>query len=114
MSETVAALGAANFIAGEWTPSRSGRTYERYNPWRPAEPVGEFPSSDADDVGVAVGAAEASAAAWARLPAAKRCAFLSGAAALIEARVEEIAQDMTREMGKPLRESRMEAARAAA
>jgi aldehyde dehydrogenase (NAD+) len=33
---------------------------------------------------------------------------------VIEARVEEIAQDMTREMGKPLRESRMEAARAAA
>ena len=32
---------------------------------------------------------------------------------MIESRVEEIAQDMTREMGKPLRESRGEAARAA-
>ena len=114
MSETIAALGAANFIAGEWTPSRSGRTYERYNPWRPAEVVGEFPSSEADDVAAAVSAAEASAPEWARLPAPKRCAFLSGAADLIESRVEDIAQDMTREMGKPLRESRMEAARAAA
>jgi aldehyde dehydrogenase (NAD+) len=114
MSEAIAALGAANLIAGEWTPSRSGRTYERYNPWRPAEVVGEFPSSEADDVAAAVSAAEASAAEWARLAAPKRCAFLSAAARLIEARVEDIAQDMTTEMGKPLRESRMEAARAAA
>jgi aldehyde dehydrogenase (NAD+) len=114
MSETIAALGAANFIAGEWTPSLSGRTYERHNPWRPAELLGEFPSSDAADVASAVSAAEASARGWASLPAPRRCAFLSGAADVIDARVEEIAQDMTREMGKPLRESRMEAARAAA
>ena len=113
MSETIAALGAANFIAGEWTPSRSGRTYDRVNPWRPTEIVGEFPSSDAADVATAVDAAEASATRWAKLPAAKRCAFLSAAADVIEARVEEIAQDMTREMGKPVRESRMEASRAA-
>ena len=48
MSETIAATGAANFIAGEWTPSRTGRTYERANPWRPDEVVGEFPSSGPD------------------------------------------------------------------
>jgi alpha-ketoglutaric semialdehyde dehydrogenase len=114
MSETIATTGAANFIAGEWTPSRSGRTYERSNPWRPDELVGEFPSSDADDVAAAVTAADEARPGWAKLPAAKRGAFLSGAADAIEGRVEEIAQDMTREMGKPLRESRMEAARAAA
>ena len=39
--------------------------------------------------------------------------MLSAAAALIDERAEAIAQDMTREMGKPLREARMEAARAA-
>jgi alpha-ketoglutaric semialdehyde dehydrogenase len=50
---------------------------------------------------------------WSATPAAKRGAILTRAAAVIEARVEEIAQDMTREMGKPLRESRLEAARAA-
>jgi aldehyde dehydrogenase (NAD+) len=114
MSDTIAALGAANFIAGDWIPSRRGRTYERYNPWRPAEVVGEFPSSDAEDVASAVAAAEEAGSRWAKLPAATRCAFLAGAADVIEGRVEAIAQDMTREMGKPLRESRMEAARAAA
>jgi alpha-ketoglutaric semialdehyde dehydrogenase len=114
MPDTLAVRAAANFIAGAWAPSRTGRTYERANPWRPDEIVGEFPSSGADDVNAAVAAAEAAWPAWAKLPAAKRGAFLAGAADALEARVEEIAQDMTREMGKPLRESRMEAARAAA
>jgi aldehyde dehydrogenase (NAD+) len=114
MSQTVPATGAANFIAGEWRPSSSGRTYDRHNPWRPAEVVGEFPSSGVDDVAAAVQAAERAWPAWAAFPAARRGAFLARAAELIEARVEEIAQDMTREMGKPLRESRLEAARTAA
>lgn len=114
MSDTATAVGTANFIAGAWTPSRSGRTYERPNPWHPDEIVGEFPSSSAEDVDAAVSAAHDASTGWAKLPAAKRGAFLAAAAAAIECRVEEIAQDMTREMGKPLRESRMEAARAAA
>ena len=114
MPETIAAPAPANLIAGEWSPSATNRTYERVNPWRPTETVGQFPSSSAEDVAAAVHAAEQARREWAGLPAAKRCAFLTDAATRIEARVEEIAQDMTREMGKPVRESRMEAARAAA
>lgn len=114
MAETITALGATNFIAGEWRPSQTGRTYERPNPWRPSEMVGEFPSSDGEDLASAVGAAKSAAPAWAKLPAAKRGAYLAAAADALQRRVEEIAQDMTREMGKPLRESRLEAARAAA
>jgi acyl-CoA reductase-like NAD-dependent aldehyde dehydrogenase len=114
MSKTIAALRHANFIAGAGSASASGRTYERHNPWRPSEVVGEFPRSGAEDVDAAVQAAEAAWPRWSRLPAAQRGAFLARAADLIEARVEEIAQDMTREMGKPLRESRLEAGRAAA
>ncbi len=114
MADTIAAAPAANFIAGEWAPSRSGATYERVNPWRPDDVVGDFPSSAADDVTAAVDAAVEAQRPWARLPAAARGAFLSKAADAIEAAQEEIAQDMTREMGKPLRESRGEAGRAAA
>jgi acyl-CoA reductase-like NAD-dependent aldehyde dehydrogenase len=114
VSDTITGAPAANFIAGRWTPSQSGAVYERHNPWRPSEVVGEFPSSDADDVAAAVAAAHAARRDWARLPAAARGAYLSKAADAIEARQEEIAQDMTREMGKPLRESRGEAGRAAA
>ncbi len=113
MAQTTIAPGAANFVAGRWTPSTGGRTYERHNPWRPSEAVGEFPSSSAEDVDVAVAAAAGAFPEWSALPAAKRGAILTRAAEAIEARVQDIAQDMTREMGKPLRESRVEAARAA-
>jgi acyl-CoA reductase-like NAD-dependent aldehyde dehydrogenase len=114
LSDTITGAPAANFIAGRWTPSHSGSVYERHNPWRPDQLLGEFPSSDAADVAAAVAAAEGARRDWARLPAAARGAYLSKAADAIEARQEEIAQDMTREMGKPLRESRGEAGRAAA
>lgn len=114
MPETIALTGAANFIDGEWAPSQNGRTYERLNPWRPSEVVGEFPSSSSEDVAAAVGSADREWPAWGRLPAAKRGGYLARAADAIERDVEDIARDMTREMGKPIRESRLEAARAAA
>src|SRR2546428_8173982 len=104
----------ANYVGGEWAPARSGRPYEKHNPTRPAEVVGDFPASGEPDVNAAVEAAAAAFAGWSGTPAAGRAAVLMRAADAIEARVEEIAADMTREMGKPLREARLEAARAAA
>jgi acyl-CoA reductase-like NAD-dependent aldehyde dehydrogenase len=115
MSDTaVAAPARSNLIAGEWRPSASGETYEKRNPARPSEVIGEFPASGEADVQAAVEAAAAAFPGWSGTPAAGRGAALDKAADLIDARVEEIAQDMTREMGKPLREARMESARAAA
>ena len=111
MADTLTA--PANYIAGEWRPSAGGDTYEKRNPARPDELVGEFPSSAREDVDLAVEAASDALREWSRAPIAKRAAVLSAAAALIDERAEAIAQDMTREMGKPLREARMEAARAA-
>jgi alpha-ketoglutaric semialdehyde dehydrogenase len=104
----------ANLIGGEWGESRTGRTYEKRNPARPSEVVGEFPASGPEDVEAAVAAAEKAFPAWAATPAAQRGAILTRAAAVVEERVEAIARDMTLEMGKPIRESRIEAARAAA
>jgi len=103
----------ANFVAGEWRPSASGGTYEKRGPWRPSEVIGDFPDSDAADVDAAVAAAKAAFEGWARMPAAQRGAVLAHAADAIDRRVEQIAQDMTLEMGKPIREARMEAARMA-
>ena len=105
-------IDASNFIGGEWVPSASGETYEKRNPWRPSIVTGTFAASDARDASAAVDAAQAAFRAWATLPAPHRADFFFKAAAAIEARVEQIAQDMTAEMGKPLREARMEAARA--
>ena len=117
MSETIEAPARpalANYVRGEWTASRSGETYEKRNPARPSELIGEFPRSNGEDVDAAVAAATETFPDWARMPAAARAAVLTRAAAAIDARVEDIARDMTLEMGKPLREARLEAARAGA
>ena len=103
----------ANYVDGEWTPARSGRTYEKRNPANPAEVIGEFPASGEEDVAAAVEAAAKAFPGWSATPAAARAAVLMRAADAIAARVEEMAADMTREMGKPLREARMESARTA-
>ncbi len=116
MSDTLEAPArpaAANFIGGEWRPAADGETYEKRNPASPSEIVGEFPASGEADVDAAVEAAAAAFPGWSRTPAAGRAAVLLRAADAVEARVEEMATDMTREMGKPLREARMESARAA-
>ncbi|HXQ85836.1 MAG: aldehyde dehydrogenase family protein [Gaiella sp.] len=113
MTETLTDTPARNYVGGEWLEGGSGETYEQRDPWSPSTVTGVFQSSSADDAHGAVAAAAAAFPAWAALPAPARAAFFHKTADAIEARTELIARDMTAEMGKPLREARMEAARAA-
>jgi aldehyde dehydrogenase (NAD+) len=113
MSETLTGSPARNYVGGEWRESAGGETYEKRSPWRPSEVVGVYPASGAEDARAAVEAAREAFPGWSALPAAQRAAFFGKAATALEARAEQIAQDMTAEMGKPLRESRLEALRAA-
>ena len=116
MTETVDAptrQTGRNYVGGAWVPASSGETYTKLNPMRPSEVVGEFSSSSEADADAAVAAAAAAFAEWAALPMARRAAYLNAAASILEARTEEVARDMTIEMGKPLREARGEAGRAA-
>jgi alpha-ketoglutaric semialdehyde dehydrogenase len=101
-----------NYVDGEWVAASSGETYTKVNPMRPSETVGEFPSSSEADAAVAVAAADAAFAGWSAQPMARRAGYLNAAAAVLEARSEQVARDMSTEMGKPLREARGEAARA--
>jgi acyl-CoA reductase-like NAD-dependent aldehyde dehydrogenase len=103
-----------NLVDGKRVPAASGETYEKRNPWATDEVVGRFPLSDAIDVDAAVTAAARAFESWSRLPFQARAAVVHAAAALVDERAETIAVDMTREMGKPIRESRGEVARAAA
>ena len=96
-----------NYVGGAWVPASSGETYTKVNPMRPSETIGE---ADAD---AAAAAAAAAFADWAALPMARRAAYLNAAASVLEARTEQVARDMTTEMGKPLREARGEAGRGA-
>jgi acyl-CoA reductase-like NAD-dependent aldehyde dehydrogenase len=102
-----------NYVGGEWIASVGGETYSKVNPWRPGEIVDEFQASTAADAEAAVSAADDAFPAWARLPLATRGSFLTAAATSLERRVDEIAADMSTEMGKPIREARAETLRAA-
>jgi acyl-CoA reductase-like NAD-dependent aldehyde dehydrogenase len=102
-----------NYVEGAWVPAASEETYTKFNPMRPSEPLGEFPSSSEADAAAAVAAAEAAFAGWAALPITRRATYLDAAAAVLDARREQIAVDMATEMGKPLREARGEVGRAA-
>jgi acyl-CoA reductase-like NAD-dependent aldehyde dehydrogenase len=116
MSETAEAparLTLGNFVGGEWRGARSGETYEKRNPMRPDEVVAEVPACDEGDVDAAVAAARDAFPGWAATSAPQRGNLLVKAAEVIDTRLEQIASEMTREMGKPIREARLEAARAA-
>jgi aldehyde dehydrogenase (NAD+) len=113
MSGVATGATASNYVGGEWRAAAGGETYEKRNPWRPSEVTGVFQASSAADARQAVEAAAAAAPAWASMPAASRAAVLHAAADAVDRRTEQIALDMTAEMGKPLREARVEAARAA-
>ena len=95
-----------NLIGGQWLPSVSGQTFQNINPADHSDIVGEFPSSNAEDVAAAVAAAKKAFATWRLVPAPKRAEILYRAAQLLVERKEQYAREMTREMGKVLAETR--------
>jgi len=95
-----------NYINGEWVESVSGETYENRNPADKRELIGLFQKSDSRDVDAAITAAAEAYDEWRLTPAPKRGEILFKAAQLLKDRKEEIARDMTREMGKILKETR--------
>ncbi len=94
-----------NFIGGEWTPAKSGKTLENRNP-ATGEVVGTFADSGPEDVERAVAAARDAFPKWRAVPAPKRGEILYRCAEILVRRKEEFSRDMTREMGKVLAETR--------
>ena len=94
-----------NFIAGEWVDAQSGETFESTSP-ASGETIGVFPKSGAADVERAVEAALAAYEEWRLVPAPKRGEFLYRFAQLLTDEKEDLAQLMTREMGKVVAEAR--------
>jgi acyl-CoA reductase-like NAD-dependent aldehyde dehydrogenase len=101
-----------NYVAGEWRDSRTGKTFPNINPANTDEIVGQFQASSAEDVLAACNAAAKAQPGWAALPAPQRGNYLFKAAELLEARLDKLAQDMTREEGKTLPEAKGEVKRA--
>ena len=95
-----------NFIGGEWTASRSGQTFENLNPADTRDVVGVFQRSDKRDVEDAVAAARQAFEQWRLVPAPKRAEIIFRAGEILHQRKEEYARQMTREMGKVIKETR--------
>src|SRR6201996_5989946 len=95
-----------NFIDGEWVESASGETFENRNPADTRDVVGIFQKSNKEDVYAAVDAAKKAFAKWRLVPAPRRAEIIYLAAEMLFERKEDYARDMTREMGKVLKETR--------
>ena len=95
-----------NFIAGQWVASSSGEYFDNVNPANSDDVIGHFPLSNASDVERAVASAQRGFELWRKTPAPLRGDVLRRVGDLLAARKEEIADLMTREMGKPLAETR--------
>jgi len=95
-----------NFIGGEWTDAASGKRFENRNPANRDELVGTHPDSDAGDIERAVAAAAKAFRSWRLVPAPKRAELLYRTGELLAQHKEDLAQLMTREMGKVLAETR--------
>ena len=101
-----------NYIGGQWVAARSEKTFPNVNPANTGEVVGHFQVSGAEDVEAACEAAAQAQPAWAALPAPRRGEFLFRAAEILESRLANLGEEMTREEGKTLAEAKGEVKRA--
>jgi aldehyde dehydrogenase (NAD+) len=107
MASTISEIKTfSNFIDGKWVPAGSGKVCENRNPADAREVVGIFQRSGAAEVHLAVEAAHAAFKKWSRVPAPRRAEIIMKAASILERQKESFSRDMTREMGKVLKETR--------
>ncbi|MDT5157942.1 MAG: alpha-ketoglutaric semialdehyde dehydrogenase [Acidobacteriota bacterium] len=94
-----------NYIGGEWVASSSGEWFENVNPADTRDRVGRFPVSTAEDIVRAVEAARSAADRWRHLPAPRRAEILFRLGEILIRNKDTFAREMTREMGKVLKET---------
>ncbi len=95
-----------NFIGGSWVAPSTGTWFENRNPADTRDLIGRFPDSGAADVQAAVRSAKRGFELWRRTPAPARGDVLRRLGDLLTTHKEELADGMTREMGKVLAETR--------
>jgi alpha-ketoglutaric semialdehyde dehydrogenase len=103
-----------NFINGKWISSKNEKIRKITNPANKNDIVGFIQDSGKEELDQAVSAAKASQRAWRKLSGAERGNYLFKAADILESRINEVAEAMTREMGKTFLEAKGETARGVA
>src|SRR5574337_844476 len=91
----------SNLIDGKPEAPAGGAYLDVFEP-ATGSPYARCPDSDSRDVAAAVAAAERAAPAWAALSAAERAHHLHRLAGAIEARLDELAREESRDSGKPV------------
>lgn len=94
-----------NYIGGEWVRPAAGEFFENINPADTRDVVGRFPLSTAEDIARAVEAAADAFDRWRRTPAPRRAELLFRLGEILVRNKERFAAEMTREMGKVLKET---------
>ena len=95
------------FINGEEVSSRSGKVEIIYNPAN-QEPVAEVSMGSRQDAKIALEAAKQAFPLWSKTSSQERGRVLHAAAVLVRERADGIAQLLTKEQGKPLKNAKME------
>jgi alpha-ketoglutaric semialdehyde dehydrogenase len=99
-------LSCRNFIDGEWLTAVGEATLESRNPADRNQLVATFPRSQVKDVDTAVVAARKAYQTWRQVPATARAEYIFRVGEILLQHKEELAQLISREMGKPLTEAR--------
>ena len=95
-----------NYIDGAWQDAVAGKTFDDVSPADISDQIGTFPASGPADVDAAVAAAQTAFPAWKKRPAPERGATMRALGDILTERKTDIAQAMTREMGKPVEETK--------
>jgi aldehyde dehydrogenase len=93
-----------NFIGGKWLAPTSGRYTTNLSP-ATGQPICEVPRSTAEDIELALDAAHAAAASWAKTSTTERARVLNAVADAIDRNRESLAVAESWENGKPVRET---------
>jgi aldehyde dehydrogenase (NAD+) len=100
------------YIDGEWLPG-DGEDVSVVNPAEPGDPIVSFPAASRDQAAAAIGAADDASADWAATTPDERESLLYDVADRLDDNVDELAEILTTEEGKPISSSRGEVARTA-
>lgn len=98
----------SSYVDGKWI-SGAGETFASYNPAN-GETVWEGHAASAAEVDAAVKAAAAAAPEWAALSIEKRIPYLEAYKNALEKNKEKLSEAISKEVGKPLWESKTEVA----
>jgi len=101
-------MNTGSYVNGKWYHPDSKKISRNINPADTSDVIAEFPLATAADVRLALDAATRAFPSWKKTPGPERGRVLWRAANIARRRLDEIAQTLTREEGKILKEAKGE------